>query len=170
MTTLKTTFGHANYSDQALNESLDHLLRENSLGAMASVRGTEAYVNTAYFVYTDELALYFLSQPTDTHSGNIVENHSVAVAIWGTPEHWGENLHGVQFFGTCEQLGFGTELVTAMRLFLQRFPAFKAVMKQPGEFADGVASRMYAVRVSSLKLLDEPRFGRRKYIEIKPLS
>ena len=167
MEKINAQFNHPEYEDEAINTSLTHLLSNNSLCAMASISGNIAHINTAYFVYDSNLSLYFLSQPTDMHSANITQNSSVAIAIWSQSKQWGEDLQGVQLFGTCKQIGLGKQLISAMKLFLTRFPAFKAIMKHPGEFADGVPSRMYAVEVSSLKLLDEPQFGRRNYIELK---
>jgi uncharacterized protein YhbP (UPF0306 family) len=167
---LALTFAHERYSDQALNESIAAILTENNLGAMASVRGAEAYINTAYFVYSDDLSLYFLSQRGDTHSGNVDSNPSVAVAVWAATPRWGEDLRGLQLFGECEMLSFGTELIKGMQLFARQFPAFSSLVKHPGEFAEGVTSRMYRIRVSALKLIDEPRFGRRNYIYARPIA
>ena len=165
---LSLTFAHQQYSDQALNESVDAILNESHLGAMASVRGTEAYINTAYFVYSDDLSLYFLSQRGDAHSKNVDANPSVAVAVWAASARWGEDLRGLQLFGECVSLSLGADLVKGMQLFARQFPAFSSLVKHPGEFAEGVTSRMYRISVSALKLLDEPRFGRRNYIYAEP--
>jgi nitroimidazol reductase NimA-like FMN-containing flavoprotein (pyridoxamine 5'-phosphate oxidase superfamily) len=166
MSKLNVAFGHGHYSDAALGESIGELLAENSLGAMASVDNGVAHIHTAYFVHSADLTLYFLSQPTDAHTRFIAQNPSVAVAIWSTPVSWGEDLRGVQVFGRCDEVKAGAELLAGMRLFLSRFPAFKAIVKRPGEFKAGIASRMFAVRPSALRLLDEPRFGRRNYIDL----
>lgn len=170
MNTLTFKYSHPDFSDKEINSSIESILKSNSLGAMSSINGSKSYVNTAYFVYSNDLVLYFLSQPTDIHVSNITNNSSVAVAIWETPDNWGENLRGLQLFGTCKQLSLGKELLDGMKLFIKKFPAFKSIIKHPGEFADGVASRMYAIRISSVKILDEPQFGRRKYITLKDFS
>lgn len=165
MSELTLSFGHPDYDDSTLSESIGSLLSSNHLGAMASIRdGSTSHINTAYFVHDSHLTLYFLSQPSDQHSANISQCDSVAVAIWATPERWGESLHGVQLFGRCEMLGTGTELAKAMGLFLATFSSFASIIRHPGQFIEGVTSRMYAVRPMSLKLIDEPRFGRRNYI------
>lgn len=166
MTGIKVQFGHDSISDGELNASLSDLLMANEVGALASTKGDQAHINTAYFVYSSAMQLYFLSQPTDVHTGNIAANPSVAVAIWSTPEKWGENLQGIQIFGRCEELRLGSEMISAMALFVKRFPAFKSIMKRPGEFRDGVSSRMFVVRPNRARLLDEPRFGRRNYVEL----
>lgn len=169
MTKINLSYNHDSYSDKELNESLSDLLEEQALGAMSSVHNGQPHINTAYFVPSNDLTLYFLSPPDDRHSLFVKENPSVAIALWKHPEEWGINLHGVQLFGTCEKLGIGTELVSAMSLYLKRFPAVQCIIKEPGKIMDGVNSRLYAVRVSSIKLLDEARFGEEKYIELEPV-
>ena len=167
MQSISASFGHASIDDDSIRESLSQLLTLNRLGAMASIRDVSfSYVNTAYFVYDARLTLYFLSQPEDQHVKNCENNESVAVAVWGTPQLWGTDLHGVQMFGRCEKVGVGIELISAMRLFLSAFPACASIFLEPGRFREGVNSQMFAVRVQSMKLLDERRFGRRVYISV----
>ena len=168
MAKLNVCFQNDEYSDEELTESIESILEANELSAMATVRNGESHIHTAYFVYSESLEIYFLSQPTDMHTANIKENHSIAVAIWNNSDEWGEHLQGLQVFGICEEIPFlGKESVKAMRLFFQRFPAFKQIMKHPGEFKTGVTSRVYVVRPHWLKLLDEPRLGRRNYITVE---
>jgi uncharacterized protein YhbP (UPF0306 family) len=111
------------------------------------------------------LTLYFISAQADVHSQDIAINPAVAVAIWTTPETWGKDLQGIQVFGRCEELRVGPELLGAMRLYLARFPAFTALLKNPEEFKAGVHARMYAVRPERLRLVDEPAFGHRTFID-----
>ena len=166
MSGLDVKFGHAELGDEELCRSIEDIIRESNLGAMSSVKGNEAHVNTAYFVCSRTLDLYFLSQARDQHSQNIKDNPSVAVAFWKTPDTWSENLQGVQIFGTCTQLPLGPKAVHAMSLFVTRFPAFRTIVGRPGEFAEGITSRMYRVKPERLRLLDEPSFGRRNYIDL----
>jgi uncharacterized protein YhbP (UPF0306 family) len=126
MTAIKATFAHADYSDAQLRESIGDLLAASELAALASIDGAEAHVATVSFAFTRGLTLYFISAATDVHSRNFEENPSAAVAIWATPEKWGDDLYGIQIFGRCEELRMGPE----------RF-----------------------------RLVDEPRFGRRTFID-----
>lgn len=171
MATLKVRFDHAEYSDVELAQSVECILDDNELSAMATVRDDESHIHTAFFVYDELLNIYFLSQPGDIHSVNVQKNSSIAVAVWGESEEWGEDLVGVQIFGTCEEVPFlSKESVKAMKMFIQRFPAFKQIVKHPGEFKTGVASRVYVARSEWLKVLDEPRFGRRNYITVNVIK
>lgn len=162
---LNLSFGHPQYGDADLNESISGVLDANELAAISTVRdGANSHIHTAYFAYGDNLEIYFISPLTDQHSVNIGANASVAMAIWNKTERWGESLQGVQIYGKAEVLGFGLNLVKGMTCYLKRFNAFAGIIKHPGEFAEGISSRMFVIRPSSIKLLDEPRFGRRNYI------
>ncbi|PID30578.1 hypothetical protein CSA80_01065 [Candidatus Saccharibacteria bacterium] len=164
--TLKTHFNHPDFADEQLNESIAAILEANQTGAMSSIAGDKAHINTAYFAYTSKLELFFVSLPSDTHSINITENNSVALSFWSESSTWSENLQGVQIFGTAEELGIGPKLVEGMKVFAARYPAVSAIIKNPGAFKDGVAVRMFRVQSERVKLLDEPRFGRRNYLDL----
>lgn len=164
--TLKIALEHPSRSDAELAESIVGILNANELCAVATVSGTESYIHTAYFAYSQHLDLYFLSQPSDRHVTNILDNPTAAVAVWNPTQAWGRDLQGLQMFGRAEKLGAGLELVTAMGLLMGRFHGFSEIMKSPGEFVEGVTSRVFVVRSTRVKILDEPRFGRRNYIEV----
>lgn len=167
MVRLNVRFNHDEYSDAQLSRSVGSILSESDLCAMSTVKGKQSHIHTAYFVCDEFLQVYFLSQPMDIHSQNIEKNPSIAVAIWSPCEEWGEHLRGLQIFGICERLAFlQEESITAMKLFVQRFPTFKSIVKHPGEFIRGVTSKIYVVRCQWLKLIDEPTFGRRNYITL----
>ena len=165
MREISAKFGHAEYSDERLAESIGDLLTNSELAALASIDGAESHVATVSFAFARDLTLYFISAAADVHSRNFADNPSAAVAIWATPKTWGDDLYGIQIFGRCEELKVGAELLSAMRLYLARFPAFTALLKNPGEFKAGVHARMYAVRPTRLRLVDEARFGHRTFID-----
>ena len=165
MTMIEVAFGHPEHSDADLCESIDGILSRSELAAFATSRDGEPHVATVSYAFTRDLTLYFISAQTDVHSQDITANPAAAVAIWTTPEAWGKELQGIQLFGRCEVLGVGPEFLAAMRLYLARFPAFTALLKNPGEFKTGVHARMYAMRPSRLRLIDEATFGHRTFID-----
>jgi len=167
MNKLNITLAHPSFPSNDLCESVASILDENDSGAMSTLRGNKAYINTAFFTYSSDLHLYFLSRLYDEHSKNIEQNHSTAVAIWSIPEVWGTDLRGVQLFGTSELVPF-SKLIEPLRIYNQRFPLFSNTVKHPEDFNKGVTeSRIYVLKVDSLKLLDEPRFGRRNYLTLE---
>lgn len=163
---LKINLTTPDWPMESIHKSIETILDSNTLSAMSTSMNGSSYVHTAYFVYSENLDLYFISQPTDQHIKNIENNPSIAVAIWIDSGIWGENLQGIQIFGECKQVKPGIELVKAMKLFMGRFKAFSGIIKNPGEFSENVSSRMYVIRPKSIKLLDEPSYGRRNYLQI----
>jgi uncharacterized protein YhbP (UPF0306 family) len=157
---------HDEFQSEALAAAVSDILDSNLLAAMATTRGQDSYIHTAYFVYTETLNLYFLSAPTDVHIANTNANPSIAAAIW-CQANWGEDLRGLQIFGTCEPLSrLSRETATAMTLFLRRFPACQNVFRRPGEFVSNVSLRLYAIRTNRLKILHEPILGHRQFVTV----
>lgn len=171
-TKLAVHFNHSAYSDAQLHESILDILEKNALLAMATVKSGESYINTAFYAYTDLLELLIFTEPSTQHSQNVAIQPSVAVALWNTPPIWGEQLQGLQLFGICQRVEERTETLThAIRVFTERFPDFQHIIATPADFASGKTERkFYKITVQSLKLIDEPRFGRRKYITLQPMQ
>lgn len=70
-------------ADEDVVQSIFSILKYNVLCSIATVTaGNRAYINTAYFCYSDELALYFLSHPSSLHCKNVLRNASVAMTIF----------------------------------------------------------------------------------------
>src|SRR5919109_372360 len=80
------------------------LLNAAPLCAIATVaRGGGAYVNTAYFAWSPEFDLVWLSDPQARHSGNVRANGSVAIAVYDSNQSWGRPDRGIQMFGTARE-------------------------------------------------------------------
>jgi len=157
---------HDAFKSEALAAAVSDILDSNVLAAMATIKGRQSYIHTAYFVYTETLSFYFVSAPTDVHIVNIGSNPSIAAAIW-CHSNWGEDLRGLQVFGTCEPLSrLSRETALAMALFMRRFPACQSIFRRPGEFASNVSLRLYAIRTSQLKILHEPMLGYRQFVTV----
>ena len=166
MTRLYVHFGHPEYSDQHLCESISNILDMRTTIAMATVLDTDSYINTAQFSYNSSLEMFIFTPPSTQHSRNVDINSSISVAIWEEPSVWGTNLRGLQLWGSCERVQ-KLQLVDAITQYSQRFPEFGRLVQHPTDFARGVTdSRFFVIRVDRAKLLDEPRFGRRNYIEL----
>jgi len=135
------------------------ILRGNLLCSMATVtpRG-RAHINTAYFCYSDDLELFFLSDPRSRHCRNLSTNRSMAVAIFSSSQSWEGADRGLQLFGTCGPAR-GKNAARARRLYARRFPAFAKwrARLEPGD--PGNAYRFYRFDARELKILDEAELG-----------
>jgi uncharacterized protein YhbP (UPF0306 family) len=127
------------------------LLDASTLCAVATVTpGARAHVNTAYFAWSSEFDLVWLSEPRASHSRNIRANGSVAVAVYSSEQHWGKADRGIQLFGTARELdraGAGD----AEALYAVRFPDY-----EPDEM---IAYRFYVLQPRRLKVFDEADLG-----------
>ena len=135
------------------------LLDASTLCAIATVaRGGRAYVNTAYFAWSPELDLVWLSERRATHSRNIRSNDGVAVAVYDSRQTWGETDRGIQLFGTGRELE-GAAADEGEALYAARFPRY--------ERAELRAYRPYQFQPRRLKVFDEGELGAGVFVTAK---
>ena len=127
------------------------LLDASTLCAISTVSpGSRAHVNTAYFAWSPELELVWLSEPHARHSRNVRANASVAVAVYDSSQTWGEADRGIQLFGSAREESAAAP-PDAASIYANRFP----------RYADGGfgAYRFYRLRPQRVKLFDERSLG-----------
>ena len=128
------------------------LLDASPLCAIATVtaRG-HAHVNTAYFAWSPELDLVWLSEAQARHSRNIRSNGTVAIAVYDSSQSWGTPDRGIQLFGSAREVERAAER-EAETLYRERFP-------DHGRVALSAPYRFYRFRTRRLKLFDEHALG-----------
>ncbi len=152
------------FSDERIRQSISRILRENVLCSMSTVTpGNRPHINTAYFCYTPDLELYFLSDPSSRHSRNLERNPALAMTIFRSAQEWGGQDRGLQFFGTCRRTR-GRGAREAERFYAARFSPYAKWMKglSPAERRHATLLRSYAFYrflPRRIKILDEREFG-----------
>lgn len=138
-------------SSRRITALVGSLLDASTLCAIATVtpRG-EAYVNTAYFAWSPEFDLFWLSDPDAEHSGNLRANHAAGIAVYDSTQSWGGSDRGIQLFGSAREIR-GSVARETERTYAARFPAYK-----PGELS---GYRFYRFRPRRMKLFDEAVLG-----------
>jgi uncharacterized protein YhbP (UPF0306 family) len=127
------------------------LLEASQLCAVATVSSDgRAYVNTAYFAWSPEFELVWLSHPQARHSRNIAANGTVAIAVYDSTQSWGNPDRGIQLFGSAREVE-GRAAAAAQAVYAARFDGY-----EPGSFA---TYRMYRFRPRRLKVFDERVLG-----------
>jgi uncharacterized protein YhbP (UPF0306 family) len=127
------------------------LLDASTLCAIATVvRGGRAHVNTAYFAWSPELELVWLSEPRATHSRNLRVNDSVAIAVFDSTQTWGDADRGIQLFGNAQQAE-GADTDAAAAVYAARFSDYRS--------ADLGAYSFYVFHPRRVKLFDERELG-----------
>jgi uncharacterized protein YhbP (UPF0306 family) len=130
----------------------EDLLHASTLCAIATVSGnSDAHVNTAYFAWTPDLRLIWLSEAAATHSRNLRRNGSAAVAVYDSAQTWGEPDRGIQLLGAAGEAGGDAETAYAARF--------------PGYGRSRLASyRFYELVPRRVKLFDERTLGAATFV------
>jgi uncharacterized protein YhbP (UPF0306 family) len=132
------------------------LLDASTLCAVAttSPRGG-VHINAAYFAWSPEFDLVWLSDPGARHSRNLVAHAGAAIAVYDSTQVWGEPDRGIQLFGSAHQMA-GPGAYDAERLYAKRFPTH-------GDMDLG-GYRFYRFRPRRMKLFDERAIGGGEFV------
>jgi uncharacterized protein len=157
-------------SADALRDSLRGILEDTILFTLATLErdkdGTvNPWTNTAYFAWTEDFRLHFLSPPSSRHCRNIADNPSIALTVFDTRQSGEGGKVGLQAAGRCAR-STGSQLEKALRSYQARFDGFDKVIAEPADFdKTAMESRLYTVTLTSVKVFDEPAFGEEHWIE-----
>jgi uncharacterized protein len=141
------------YPSERLYNSVARLLAANELCSIATQgENGEVHINTAFFGFSDNLDLYFLSNPASLHCQNLSRSPQVAIAVFDSQQIWGAAHKGLQLFGICA-LATGVEEKIACELYSSRFAHYM-------EFRNRLSHlRFYRFTTAVVKVLDEDEFG-----------
>jgi hypothetical protein len=139
-------------SSERIARAARRLLGASTLCAIAttSPRG-RPHVNTAYFAFTNQFDIVWLSEPGARHSINLRANGATAVAVYDSSQRWGGSDRGIQLFGSAREATTRSAAEGAEAAYARRFKAF-----EPGKLD---AYRFYVFHPTSVKLFDERSFG-----------
>jgi uncharacterized protein YhbP (UPF0306 family) len=130
---------------------LRDLLEASTLCAIATVtpRGG-AHINTAYFAWTRDFRLVWLSDPVAAHSINLRRNRSAAIAVFDSHQTLGQPDRGLQVFGSAGEVsGSGVEEIEGV--YRARFPSATSALL--------TRYRFYVLRPRRIKIFDEHQLG-----------
>jgi uncharacterized protein YhbP (UPF0306 family) len=142
---------HKRVAERKMTNLLRSLLDASTLCAIATVTPAgNAHINTAYFAWTPDFALVWLSAPAARHSRNLRATASAAIAVFKSTQVWGNPDRGVQIFGMAKE-ATGTEWEEAERAYRARIPDAGPT--------DVLPYRFYVLRTRKVKLFDERKLG-----------
>lgn len=132
------------------------LLDASTVCAIATVGAQQmAHVNAAYFAWSPEFDVVWLSEPLAKHSRNVRANDSVGVTVYDSSQTWGGPDHGIQLFGAAHEAR-SQDVEYAENLYAKRFPDY-----HEDELS---AYRFYLFRPRRLKLFDERTLGGGEFV------
>ena len=127
------------------------LLDASTLCAISTVASRRrAYVNTAYFAWSADFDLVWISEPHARHSRNIRARPTAAIAVYDSRQTWDAPDRGIQLFGSAREIE-AADAEHAETIYAGRFRDYR--------HTDRAAYRLYAFRPCRLKLFDEDEFG-----------
>lgn len=127
------------------------LLAASTLCSIATLSpGKRPHVNTAYFAWSPDVGLVWLSDPDAGHSRNLAANSRTAIAVYDSNQAWGRPDRGVQLFGTA-RLVAGRAVRECAALYGRRFAGY--AQTEPTDY------RLYRFRPRRVKIFDEPALG-----------
>lgn len=98
----------SNDQDELVGSVVERLASEVLTAAIATVGEGTPWIFTAYVALKGN-HLWFTSQETTRHVGEIRRFSDVAVALWKAPDAWGEQLRGLQLAGRATEVGAASE-------------------------------------------------------------
>lgn len=127
------------------------LLEVSTLCAIATVTPRRrAHVMTAYFAYTVDFHIVWISEVSAQHSMNLRSDRTAAIAVFDSRQTWGRSDRGIQLFGTATRPR-GARARSAMETYIGRFPSY---------VSEGVSAYVpYVFRTRRMKLFDEAVLG-----------
>lgn len=138
------------------------LLEASTLCAIATVAPSgRAHINTAYFAWSPEFDLVWMSEPHAKHSRNIHANGTVAIAVHDSSQTWGKPDRGIQLFGAAHRVE-GSAADELETLYARRFEGY--------DRADLIAYHFYLFRPRRLRLFDEQAFGAGVFVTARVAS
>jgi len=155
------------FSQRLLSATLFHLLGSNVLCSLATMSpGHRPHINSAYFSYSSQLDMYFLSHPESLHCRNLREQPLAAMTVFSSSQTWGTPDSGLQLFGRCA-LTRGAQAIEADTSYARRFPRYAKWRTDQGRAELARAYRFYRFGTSSIKLFDERTLGRGLFLHLK---
>lgn len=151
-------------SEDRIRTSVLRILARNKLCSISTVaRGNRAHINTAFFAFSNDFELYFLSDPGSLHCRNLSRNPSMAMTVFDSSQEWEASGRGLQLFGVCHRTRGDAER-RATQVYSSRFPAYARWMNEGTEADRRRVDRLrsyalYRFLPNRVKVLDEKEFG-----------
>ena len=152
------------FSAERIERSVSRILRDNVLCSISTVAPeNRAHINTAYFAFSPDLVLYFLSDPASRHCRNLQRNPSMAMTVFDSTQTWGGRDRGLQLFGSCRRT-VGARTMEAERVYAKRFRAYAMWMQGTDRVERRQAARLrsygfFRFAPSKVKVFDEQELG-----------
>jgi uncharacterized protein len=138
-----------------LKDLIIEYLQQAKLLQVATSKDNQPWACTVYFAHDENLNLYWISTPKRRHSIELRINPKVA-GIIVLPHIPGDEVRGLQFQGTAQELRDPDEALTAMQYYKDRYNMPPARVDAIINDTDG--HLCYKITPSTIVLFDELNF------------
>ena len=150
-------------SHQKHRELLASYLAKGRVMQLATVRGSQPWICTVYYVIDDRLNFYWLSLPSRRHSQELADQSNAAITV--AIKH-DLPVIGVQAEGTVEEVADREAVKTIAELYVKKYGSAKTYYER---FVQGVHQHhLYKLTPTRIVLFDEVEFPPNTRIEIVP--
>ena len=158
------------YPTERLYDRVIRILEDNNLCSMATNGEKErVHINTAFFCFSDQLDLHFLSDPASIHCRNLSRSPHMAMTVFDSHQRWGAAHRGLQLFGHCT-IATGPAENAAHELYSRRFPYAEFLSSLSPEKRQAFSLRFYSFTPATVKILDEEEFGEEVFVTAEVLK
>jgi len=153
------------FSNALVEQSVAHLLNSNTLCSIATASPDgNPHINTCFYAPGGVDRIYILTPPQTIHSLNLLRNPFVAISIFDSHQVSGAELRGLQVFGRCHRADDATEHPEVFEAYTARFTNIREYAPDAATMLKVFESRLYVIEVDSLKVFDEPMFGKEVWV------
>ena len=142
-------------TESQIRSQIDTLLGRSLLCCLSIQQAGQPRSWMVYFASRGSSDLVFVTAPGSSVSRALLPGREVSVGIFNDQQPWGEPHCGVRMLGAIAKLA-GTEASEASRAYTAKFPKSQILV-------DGGHFDLYAIRVSTVHLVDENSFGSTSY-------
>lgn len=148
-------------------ESVIKILKENKVLTLSTSEKNQPHSCSAYYIFDKNLNLYIWTDKYSLHSKHLKKNPKVSINIADSSQKWGSPLKGLQIQGKAKKVS-NKELIKVGSLYIKRYPKVSKYVKKIKDFVSGkLESDLYKIKIKKVKVLDEKKFGKEEYKEIK---
>jgi uncharacterized protein YhbP (UPF0306 family) len=139
----------------SIKKLIQDYLRQARMLQVATAANNQPWACTVYFACDEKLNLYWISKPSRRHSEEIRNNTKVAGTIV-LPHTPGDDVRGIQFQGTAQEVKNKLTAAEAMKYYAKRYGMKEERVNAILSGADG--HTCYKITPTLFVLFDEVNF------------
>ena len=147
-----------NYVMTLAKEHIFEFLKKHKLMQVATV-GDFPWIATVYYVFDDEMNLYFLSGEKTLHCQQIKQNEKVAVAIVDSHQGLNDKQIGLQMYGVAKQVSDMQKINFVLKMWKQVLDVKDDQLSYENMIKNVIKNRVYKISPKRIKIFSKELFN-----------